>query len=205
MLLQLKDRAILGRTLDRLSRSKTISSLVVATSDNTSDDPIAEFCALEFVRCCRGSLDNVAARFRQVLEQERAAQFLRVSGDSPLIDAALVDQAVRYFFAGACDLATNIVTRTFPKGQSVEVLLTETFLQVCDTFSTSDQQEHVTRFYYENPSVFRIASFTSGRNYGDINLSVDTEIDFARVAAILDRSGNRPGTWSELASVSECL
>lgn len=205
MLLQLKDRAILGRTLDRLSRSKTISSLVVATSDNTSDDPIAEFCALECVRCFRGSLDNVAARFRQVLEQERAAQFLRVSGDSPLIDAALVDQAVRYFHAGACDLATNIVTRTFPKGQSVEVLLTETFLQVCDTFSTSDQQEHVTRFYYENPSVFRIASFTSGRNYGDINLSVDTELDFARVAAILERSGNRPGTWSELASVSECL
>ena len=205
MLLQLKDRAILGRTLDRLSRSKTISSLVVATSDNTSDDPIAEFCALECVRCFRGSADNVAERFRQVLAQERVSQFMRISGDSPLIDPEIADQAVRYFYAADCDLATNIFARTFPKGQTVEVLLTKTFLQVCDRLLSADQQEHVTKFYYENPTDFRITSFTCGKDYGKLNLSVDTAQDFARLDAILERSGNRPGTWSELALIAEAI
>ena len=205
MLLQLINRPLLGRTLDRLGHSKTISSIVVATSDSVADEPIADFCAVEGVACFRGSPDNVAERFRQVLEQERAAQFVRISGDSPLIDPALVDQTVRYFWAADCDLATNIVPRTFPKGQSVEVLLTKTFLRVCNGLLTGDQREHVTKFYYENPADFRITSFTSGGDYGKVNLSIDTAQDLARVDAILDRCGNRPGTWSELALIAEAI
>lgn len=91
--------ALLGRTLDRLGHSKTIGRLVVAISDSVTDDPIADFCAVEGVNCFRGSPDNVAERFRQVLAQERVTQFMRISGDSPLIDPALVDQTVRYFCA----------------------------------------------------------------------------------------------------------
>ena len=205
MLMQLKLRPLLGRTLDRLGHSKTISRLVVATSDSVADDPIADFCAIEGVNCFRGSPDNVAERFRQVLAQERVSQFMRISGDSPLIDPEIADQAVRYFYAADCDLATNIIPRTFPKGQSVEVLLTKTFLQVCDRLLSADQQEHVTKFYYENPTDFRITSFTCGKDYGKLNLSVDTAQDFARIDAILELSGNRPGTWRELALIADAI
>ncbi len=205
MLMQLMHRHLLGRTLDRLRFSKTIGKLVVATSDSVSDDPIADFCAVEGVNCFRGSPDNVAERFRQVLEQERVTQFMRISGDSPLIDPEIADQAVRYFHAADCDFVTNFLVRSFPKGQSVEVLLTKTFLQVCDGLLTRDQQEHCTKFYYQNPTGFRITSFTCDKDYGSLNLSVDTAQDFARVDAILERSGNRPGTWRELALIAEAI
>ena len=61
------------------------------------------------------------------------------------------------------------------------------------------------RKFNPDPTDFRITSFTCGKDYGKLNLSVDTAQDFARIAAILERSGNRPGTWSELALIAEAI
>ena len=41
----------------RKHKIAVLSGVVVATSDRTDDDPIAEFCALSGVRCYRGPLD----------------------------------------------------------------------------------------------------------------------------------------------------
>ena len=200
-LLDINGRALLGRVVDRLRQAERLSRIVVATSDQPEDQPVVDFCALEGVPCARGPLDDVARRFRAVAGDEDADSFVRINGDSPLIDPALVDRAVSYFQQGGCDLVTNVQTRTFPKGQSVEVLLTETFVCACDAMTTDRQREHVTTVYYERPEMYRILNFTSGAVCGDINLSVDTREDAALIEAILARSGNRPGGWRDVSAV----
>ena len=204
-MLDVKGRTLLGRVIDRLSQAEKLSKIIVATSDHESDHSIAEFCASEAIECIRGSLDDVADRFCQVVRQQCAEAFVRISGDSPLIDPDIVDRAVGYFQEGECDLVTNVLTRSFPKGQSVEVLLSETFIKTCTIIVTKDQREHVTKAYYENPTAFRIVSFSSGMDMGQINLSVDRADDLARVERILERSGNKPGDWRALASICESL
>lgn len=203
MMMDLAGRTVLGRVVDRVSRASTVSSVVVATSEHSSDDPIAEFCLREGMPCFRGPLEDVAERFRRVVDQERAEAFIRVTGDSPLIDPALIDRAVGYFRQGDCDLATNVLVRTYPVGQSVEVLLASVFKDTCRKLTTAEQREHVTKAYYETPSRYRILGFTSGMGLGGMNLSVDTASDFETVKAILERSGNRPAGWRELAALCE--
>jgi spore coat polysaccharide biosynthesis protein SpsF len=38
-------RPMMGRQIDRIRRAKRVDRLVVATSDQSADDPIAAFCA----------------------------------------------------------------------------------------------------------------------------------------------------------------
>lgn len=199
-LLDVRGRVLLGRVIDRLRLAQRLSRIIVATSDQADDQAVADFCAGEGIECARGDLEDVTRRFRQVIERERAEAFVRISGDSPLIDPALVDQAVSYFQQGACDLVTNVRPRTFPKGQSVEVLLSKTFLRACESMTTDAQREHVTGIYYERPETYRTVSFTSGMACGELKLTVDTREDLAVIEAVLERSGDRPGGWRAVAT-----
>ena len=93
----LAGRAILGLLVDRMRRATALNDIVVATSIQRSDDAIAAFCAVEGIDCVRGSLDDVAGRMLDAAEQSRADAFLRISGDSPLLDPAIADHAARLF------------------------------------------------------------------------------------------------------------
>ena len=202
---ELHGRVLLGRVIDRIRQAQKVSKLIVATSDHQSDQPIADFCENEKIECARGSLDNVAERIREIAEKEQARAFVRISGDSPLLDPALVDQAIGYFEIGHCDLVTNVLTRTYPKGQSVEVILSKTFFQTCKSLVTNSHREHVTTFFYENPQKYRIVSFTSGMDLGHVNLCVDTPEDLVKVESILEKAENNPEGWRELASIYQTL
>jgi spore coat polysaccharide biosynthesis protein SpsF len=197
-MIDLKGRVLLGRVIDRIRMAKKISKIVVATSDDPSDDSIAKFCAEENVMCYRGSLNNVVNRFVEVVIAERALSFVRINGDSPLIDPNLIDQAVSYFELGDCDLVTNVGIRTFPKGQSVEVLLSETFIGLCNELVTDEQREHITKYFYESPECFRIVNFTSGGNFNLFSMCVDTAADRDKIEFVLEQIGNKPGCWKDL-------
>ena len=115
----------------------------------------------------------MAERFAAIIQQEQIPAFVRISGDSPLIDPKIVDQAIQLYENSESDLVTNILIRSFPKGQSVEVLRSETFLRILPEFDKYEQ-EHVTPFYYRHPERFRITAFTSGVDAGSCQLSIDT-------------------------------
>ncbi len=74
---------------------------------------------------------------------------MRINGDSPLIDPALIDRGVRIFLDKPCDLVTNILTRTFPKGQSVEVIKLSALHLANSLAKTAHEVEHVTQFFIQ--------------------------------------------------------
>lgn len=188
--------------LGRLSRCTGVGRIIVATSALASDDPIAELCAREHIFCFRGSLDNVAERMCAAAESLSVSAFVRVTGDSPLLDPALVDMACALFQAADCDLVSNTLVRTFPKGQSVEVVRTET-LRAALAGMSQDEQEHVTLRFYRNPQAFRIIGFTSGGAWSEMQLSVDepADLEAARELAQAEIDAGRPFGWAEFAKL----
>jgi spore coat polysaccharide biosynthesis protein SpsF len=171
-------KPLLGYLLDRLVRLTSDIRTVVATSGNAEDDPVAEFCRTQNVTCVRGPLDDVASRFVKVLDETDANAFVRISGDSPLLDTALVEQALSLYADTAADLVTNVQQRTYPKGMSVELVDAHAFRRARKMMTSSEDIEHVTPLFYRTPGDWHIVEFTSSRPLGDINLSVDTKDDF---------------------------
>ena len=113
--------------------------------------------------------------------------FVRVCADSPLIDAALVEQAVAVFRSRRFDLVTNVHPRTLPPGQSVEVVDTRVLTAAIPMMTRPEHREHVTSYFYDNASRFRIHNIASDREYGDLRLVVDTPEDFSAIQAITRR------------------
>lgn len=168
---------MLGWLLERMLRVDSVGRVVVATSRNEEDDKIASFAMSMNISCFRGSLDNVLSRFLGVVDKYRLDAVVRVNGDSPFLDPAIVQQAVQLFVENDVDIVTNIFPRSFPKGQSVEVIARSAIERAAHD-ATSDEKEHVTSHFYASPERFRILNFASPRSYSAIQMAVDTEADF---------------------------
>lgn len=178
----LAGKPLLGYLVERMRQAEEPQSLIVATSAATTDDPIAQFCEEMDLLCHRGPLEDVAGRFLEVAERMGAEHVVRVSGDSPLLDPALVDHVLR-LDADDFDLVTNVAPRTFPPGQSVELIRSATLKRVYPQMS-ADDKEHVTRRLYDSPSV-RVLNFERDPPVTHIPMTVDTEADVARLEAVL--------------------
>ena len=151
-------RPLIAQVLERFRELDLYSRVVVLTSVDTTDDPLADFVAN---RCAvpvfRGELDNVVARFQSALAEYPCEWFVRISGDSPLIDGSLV-RAMMRLSDRSCDVVSNVVRRTFPPGQSVECVRSDVFRALNSNELTSDQREHVTKVFYDRPDRWRLRS-----------------------------------------------
>lgn len=190
VLREMAGKPMLYWVCERLRQTSLLSDVVVATSEEASDDPLCDYCSTNSIPYYRGSLDNVAIRFLECARREHAKVFVRVNGDSPLIDPLLIDHGVALQISTGCDLASNVVRRSYPKGQSVEVIRTSALEEACERMVDAQDNEHVTRYFYAHPELFKIESFSSGKAMGDVQLSVDTSEDFLAAETILKQKGS---------------
>lgn len=183
-------KPMLQYLLERLEHCSCLDAIVVATSTEKSDTPVVNYCKKRGVACYRGSLFNVAERFKEVLDRYQLNSFVRVTGDSPLLDQHLIEKAINIFLKGDFEIVTNALKRTYPKGQSIEVFRADTFRHGYELMREDEDLEHVTKFFYDHPENFRIHNFTLAQNFNDIQLSVDTQQDmntFATIVSKMDR------------------
>jgi spore coat polysaccharide biosynthesis protein SpsF len=178
-------RPMLAYVVERLRRCRELAAIVVATSTASDDDAIAAFCRAWGVECHRGPRDDVLARFLAIVEARPLAAVVRISGDSPLIDPAIVDAALRLFAESGADLVTNVAPRSFPRGQSVEVVSAAALRRIAAAAPTAEEREHVTQWLYRHPDRGTIRNFAAPRDMSGVQLSVDTAEDFAAFAALV--------------------
>jgi spore coat polysaccharide biosynthesis protein SpsF len=194
-LMELNDKPLLAWVVDAARAASEPSAVVVATSTAVEDDAIADWCLSEQVECLRGPREDVASRLLGIADYLSVPAFVRISGDSPLMDPNLIDRAIQLYRASGADLVTNVYPRTFPKGQSVEVVTTEILRKLLGVAPTARQREHVTQGLYECLLEARIVNFTadngalSGKqsDFASCNLSVDTLDDFRLVETIISQ------------------
>jgi spore coat polysaccharide biosynthesis protein SpsF len=180
-------RPLLQYLVERLGQCRRLDEMLVATSVEESDTPIHDLCRDLGVPLFRGPLDDVAGRFLQALATRPWDAFVRATADSPFLDQRLVDEGVSLFVAGNADLVTNVHPRTFPAGESVEVVRSETFRRAYPCMKTKEDREHVTLYFYRNSGEFSIRNFVSEMYLGDLSLAVDTEEDLQVVRRMVDQ------------------
>jgi spore coat polysaccharide biosynthesis protein SpsF len=188
VLADLAGTPLLGHLLQRLVRCTGLDAVIVATSDRSSDDEIADFCEGFSVSIHRGSLDDVAARFADASTAHRLDAFVRVSADSPLLDRDLVGTAALRIRTGGADVVSNVYPqRTYPRGQSVEAVRTDALMRSLPLMTTADDHEHVTPGLYRHPELFRIEPMTAPTTYPATHLAVDAPDDLRRMRTVIER------------------
>lgn len=200
---------LVGRVLSNVARSRSVDGYLVATSTDPTDNPIADWCLDHGVSVFRGSLANVALRVLEAGSCAGADAVVRVSGDSPFIDPSLIDHAIGLFQVHEYDLVTNVFPRSFPKGQSVEVISLATLSRVLASGLSVEQQEHVTTVFYEQPERFRIGNFTADDvagtrgDHSSVQLSIDSEEDWATAEGVAQTLGTSlaAASWLDVERV----
>jgi spore coat polysaccharide biosynthesis protein SpsF len=198
---------MLTYTLERLASVARLDETVIATSADRSDDAVATFAEACGIPCWRGSLNDVLGRLRDAAVARGADAVVRISGDSPLIDPAIVGTAVELYLDGHADLVTNVFPRSFPIGQSVEVLSRGALERLVIEANEAEDREHVTRYAYAHPDRFVIRNFSAARPRPDLQLSVNTAADFERTAALIGATGQSTAFASvdRLVDLAEAL
>jgi spore coat polysaccharide biosynthesis protein SpsF len=184
-------------------RDHTVDELVVATSEDNRDDPVAEIAAQEGVACVRGSENDVLGRFGAALDAHPADHVVRLTADCPLSDPELVTRAVSIAVEGGADYASNTLIRTFPDGLDVEVVKADALRRAVAEAEDVDEREHVTPFVYRQPGRFQLAAVIGDELLGDERWTLDTAADLDQLRSIVERLNDPIGArWHDILTVA---
>ena len=187
VLLPLAGAPMILRQVERVRRAERIDRLVVATSDQPSDDRLAQTLAEAGVETYRGPLDDVLARFVGALDAWPADHVVRLTGDCPLIDPGLIDATIDLHLKAGADYAQNrLVDKGFPKGQDVEVITAAALRRAAANASTPEEREHVTWGVWNHPETYKVVRLEPPTDQGQVRWTVDRPDDYEFVSAVYE-------------------
>ncbi len=114
-------RPLIGWVLHRVRKARLVSDVWLACTVDVADDPLAAYAEREGFSVFRGSEADVLSRFVGVARATGAEAIVRISGDCPLIDPGVIDDAVAQFQRDGADYTSNGLKRSYPDGLDVEV------------------------------------------------------------------------------------
>ena len=198
-------KPMLARQIERVSACRLVDQLIVATSQEPSDDPLAAFCNGLGIPCYRGSLHDVLGRFHgAACAHGPVDHVVRLTGDCPLSDPAIIDACIALHLANGADYTSNGLARSYPDGLDVEVMTFAALDRAAREANTQFQREHVTPFINTQPNFFAQDVLRYIENLEALRWTVDTPADFefaARVFAELLPANPRFGWLDVLALV----
>ena len=184
---EIQGKPLILHVIEKLKKSNFKNEIVVSTSINKSDNELIALLKKNKIKFYRGNLKNVAERLFKTALKQKKNHFVRVSGDSPVIDVDILDRMIRIHNRKSYknyDIITNVFPKTFPKGMSFEIIKRKIIINNLKFMSDSDK-EHVTQYFYNNSSLFRIKNLYNfnKKKYKD-DLTVDNKIDLKKLKYI---------------------
>lgn len=182
-LLDVAGMPALGHLLERLKQARRVHRIVLCTTGEPDDEPIAALGARAGVRVFRGSSEDVLARMLGALEGEPVDVALRVTGDDLLVDPEYADRAIDHHFrmnAQYTDL------KALPSGTEVEVFDVELLRTLAKTAKDSRGTEYLTSYVQRHRDQLRTASApVEPRHAHPWRLTLDTAEDLQVIRQFL--------------------
>jgi spore coat polysaccharide biosynthesis protein SpsF (cytidylyltransferase family) len=181
---------MLALLLRRLCRARRVAKVVVATSHDPADEPIARLAEELGIAVHRGSLEDVLGRMAGAAAGHDGT-VVRITADCPLTDPQTVDVVIELLEAtpGAA-YASNIEPRTYPDGLDVEALAASVLRELDAIVEDAAEREHVTLHLRRRPDRWPPVSLPCEvPGIADLRWTVDTQEDLDFVRAVVRRLG----------------
>ncbi|MFC4451586.1 cytidylyltransferase domain-containing protein [Halorussus aquaticus] len=213
VLADIGDEPMLWHVHERARSASLVDDVVVATSTESQDDAVAEFCEERGITYNRGSEEDVLDRYYETATDTDADVVVRITGDCPFLSPPVLDRVVRTYENGEADYVTNTLEYTHPDGLDVEVFGYEALERAWNEADDPAEREHVTYYLRESDefssqNVENVVD-TSMYEFTDedtiLRWTVDYPADLEFVRAVYDRLTERGHWLFDQQSVFELL
>jgi len=183
----LRGEPMIIRQLERLRGARRLGKIIVATSNDASDDALAGFLVSRGYAVHRGAGADILDRIARCAEAISAVtHVVRIKGDAPFVDAAIVDEAVRLAQRSGAAYTSNRVPRTFPAGLEVEVIAANALRVAAAEVRDPMERISPTAAIRNDPARFSQANLTAPRDWSRLDWRVKTAADLAFARSIYD-------------------
>jgi spore coat polysaccharide biosynthesis protein SpsF len=218
ILADIAGQPMLQRVFIRTSRAATVNETIFATTTDSTDDPVEEYCDFSGIPFQRGSLYDVLDRYYQTAKQAKADVVVRITADCPVIDPVLIDDVVNTLIDGKYDFACNRLPppwhRTYPIGLDVEACTFKVLAKAWKEAKEPQHREHAMPYFYEgveltyqsrtletgvSPRGFNVALLHHITDFGDYRWTVDTPEDLEFMRQVYSRFDGRDDfSWKDV-------
>ena len=189
--------------LTRLSQSKKIGRIVLATSKDSANEPLVEHVSSLGYSCYRGSESDVLDRYYQAAILNKAQIIIRITGDCPLVDVDLIDEVIEKFISANVDYASNTSPPTFPDGLDIEVMKIEALELAHHSAQDLSEREHVTPFI-KNSELFSKINIENPEDLSLFRWTVDEPEDLQVIEGVFSKfHPNIKFGWRDVLSLQD--
>jgi len=176
--------------VERVRRARLLDRVVVVTSTDESDTPLASALAQRGIDCFRGDLHDVLARFAAAAAHYGATEIMRLTGDCPLSDPAVIERVIRARRASGADYASNVDPPTFPDGLDVEFFTRAVLDRCAQQAHTRPEREHVTLWMRGEAARLARVNVRAVVDCSSLRLTVDYPDDLAALRRLHALAGD---------------
>ncbi|NDF25244.1 MAG: acylneuraminate cytidylyltransferase [Thaumarchaeota archaeon] len=188
IMLQACGKSMLELMIERVQRSKKLDKIIIATSTNAQDDEIVEFCAKAKIDYYRGSEHDLLSRYKEAADKFDVDLIVRLTSDTPIIDAKTIDDTVEAYVKNNYDFVSNCypMPRTYPDGTNVEVFSHQLLNEVDREAKKPSEREHVTFFMWMHPERYKIFRVDYKKDISKYRLNLDYNEDYTVLKTIFE-------------------
>ena len=188
ILMPLSGKPVMQHMIERHRKSKLTDEVIVATTTNPQDDPVAALCKELDCPCFRGSEDDVLGRVVSAGKEYGADILVQGMADSPVVDWRLIDECVRLLQEKDADCASNEFVETFPIGFDVRAYKFSSLAKAESLDSDPAYREHAGYSIRSQPEKFKLANWEAegDMRWPTLRLTLDTEEDYKLISAVYD-------------------
>jgi spore coat polysaccharide biosynthesis protein SpsF len=182
--------------IKRIIQSSLIDEIVLATTENTSDDQLVNFAHEIGIRVFRGSEEDVLSRILGAARSVDGNLLVQITGDCPLIDPQIVDQVIRCYLDanGQYDFVSNEIIRSYPIGLDCRVFPVKILAEVDKCCKDPVHRVHGSTYIYlgEGKKMYRSHNIIApdNLNYPNWRWTLDTKSDLEFLQKIGRNFGN---------------
>lgn len=155
ILKEILGRPLLEYQIERLKRVEKADQIIIATTGNKTDDPVAELSEKLGVSCFRGPEEDVLARYYGAAAEANVDTIVRITADCPVIDPDISGAAIDFFIKNRYEY-DYVRLEGYPRGLDAEVFSFNVLAECWREATAKPDREHVTPYIYHHPERYRI-------------------------------------------------
>ena len=184
VMLDLAGKPVMQHVYERILRCRNIDRIIVATSTDAKDDPIALLFGGLGVTVFRGSESDPLDRYYQAATWYGLSHIVRIMADCPLVDPVVVDEVIAVHFDGGHDF--SMLSGSFPVGLDTTVYAYDALMRCWQEANRLSEREHIFPYITHHPELFDIGTLEKNWGASQLRWVMDHEVDYRFVTSVYD-------------------